>query len=301
MLTPAKATGLGVIAIGLWASLTATLRILSSELPALGALALIYSFGALLQLLLGGWPKLSTFPRTYLWLGAGLFVSYELCMSLSIGFAQSNEQAIEVSMLNYLWPALTVWLAVLSERRLGHIGLYIGIGLCLFGALLVVGRGDVSLLQMSTNLASNPLSYLLATSGAFLWAFYCILTRSLAQGKDGIVFFFVLVALVLWGQYAVSDEPALNLSMFSTKVGYVLASAAVAMGVGYAAWNKALLNANVTLLAILSYFIPIFSALIAAWQLQVSLSWPFWQGCLLISLGSLLCWWVTRAPQQGAD
>ncbi|MFM2478026.1 aromatic amino acid DMT transporter YddG [Celerinatantimonas sp. MCCC 1A17872] len=300
MLTPAKATGLGLIAIGLWACITAALRILSSSLPVLGALALIYSLGTILQLWLGGWPKLKSFPRLYLVIGAILFVSYELCMSLSVGFAISNQQAIEVSMLNYLWPALTVWFAILSEKRLGHVGLYIGIILCLFGELLVVGQGHISFAMLLSHLASNPFSYILATTGAVLWALYCVLTKHLAKGHDGIVFFFMLVALSLWIQYALSAEAAFSMAMFSPSLLGYLALAAVAMGGGYAAWNKALLNGNVTVLAIFSYFIPVFSALIAAWQLGVALSWPFWQGCLFISLGSVLCWWVTRGRREQA-
>lgn len=300
MLTPAKATGLGLVAIGLWACITAALRILSSSLPVLGSIALIYSLGTLLQFGLGGWPKLKKFPRSYLVIGAVLFVCYELCMSLSVGYATSDQQAIEVSMLNYLWPALTVWFALLSEKRIGHIGLYIGIALCLFGALLVVGQGQISWALLKAHLMSNPFSYILATIGAVLWALYCVLTKHLAKGHDGIVFFFALVAISLWIQYLLSDEPALSFSMFSAPLYGYLVLAAIAMGGGYAAWNKALLNGNVTLLAVFSYFIPVFSALVAAWQLGVALTWPFWQGCLLISIGSLVCWWVTRRRREQA-
>lgn len=292
MSTSQKATVLGMIAIGLWASLTALLRVVSNNLPVLGSMALIYTGGTLLQILLNGWPKLRQFPKGYLGGAAVLFVCYELCMSLSVGFAQTNQQAIEVSMLNYLWPALTVLFLVWSQRKVGHFGLYIGILLCLLGELMVVGQGKISLHGLLSHVYAAPLSYLLASTGAILWAVYCVLTKHYSKGHDGIVFFFSLVALSLWIQYALSDEPALALHWHI--IPYLI-SGMFAMGLGYAAWNKALLGANVTLLAILSYFIPVFSAAFAAWVLDVELSLAFWQGCLALSLGSLLCWWVTRA------
>jgi hypothetical protein len=39
-----------------------------------------------------------------------LFVTYEICLALALGYAATRHQAIEVGMVNYLWPSLTICL-----------------------------------------------------------------------------------------------------------------------------------------------------------------------------------------------
>lgn len=73
-----------------------------------------------------------------------------------------------------------------------------------------------------------------------------------------------------------------------------LVLAAAAMGFGYAAWNVGILHGNVTILAGASYFIPVFSAALAAIVLQTPLSMSFWQGAAMVCIGSVLCWLATR-------
>jgi drug/metabolite transporter (DMT)-like permease len=82
---------------------------------------------------------------------------------------------------------------------------------------------------------------------------------------------------------------ALSLRMLIT-----LAMAACAMGFGYAAWNVGILHGNVAILAGASYFIPVFSAALAAMLLQTPLSIAFWQGAFMVCGGSILCWLATR-------
>jgi drug/metabolite transporter (DMT)-like permease len=41
-------------------------------------------------------------------------------------------------------------------------------------------------------ISKNPVAYLLAFMAAILWSLYCVLTRKLAQGHNGVPLFFVL-------------------------------------------------------------------------------------------------------------
>jgi drug/metabolite transporter (DMT)-like permease len=59
-------------------------------------------------------------------------------------------------------------------------------------------------------------------------------------------------------------------------------------------WNVGILKGNLTLLATASYFTPVFSALLASAWLQVQPGWGFWQGVVLVTAGSLVCWGATR-------
>ncbi|MEN4912535.1 aromatic amino acid DMT transporter YddG [Erwinia amylovora] len=293
-----NATLIGLIAILLWSAIVGLIRSVSEGLGATGGAAMIYTLSALLLVLTVGFPRIKTFPRCYLFVGSLLFVSYELCLSLSLGYARSDNQAIEVGMVNYLWPSLTALLSVLITRQKFSLLIIPGILVSLTGICLVLaGDRTLSLAEIANNVASEPLSYGLALAGALIWAVYCVLTQKIARGSNGITLFFILTALVLWMKYCCAPQPEMA---FSVPVLVKLSLAAMAMAFGYAAWNTGILHGNVTVLATASYFIPVISALLAAFLLNSSLSVNFWQGAGMISIGSLLCWWSTRSKTQAA-
>lgn len=287
-----RATLFGLLAIVLWSSVVGLIRSVSEGLGPIGGAAMIYSVSAVFLLVALGVPKWRSFPRPYLIVGSLLFVSYEICLSLSLGYANTRLQAIEVGMINYLWPCFTVLMALAINGQKAKWWLLPGLLLSLFGiGWIMSGEGGWSPAQMLANVRSNPLSYALAFSGAVIWALYCNLTKKIAQGSNGVVLFIVLTALALWLKYAFSAESGMQ---FSAGVTVTLLCAGVAMGAGYAAWNVGILRGNMTLLATVSYFTPVLSAVFAALVLHTSLTASFWQGVAMVTLGSLICWRATR-------
>ncbi|EPH0541620.1 aromatic amino acid DMT transporter YddG [Serratia marcescens] len=287
-----RATLFGLLAIVLWSSVVGLIRSVSGGLGPIGGAAMIYSVSAVFLLVALGVPKWRSFPRPYLIVGSLLFVSYEICLSLSLGYANTRLQAIEVGMINYLWPCFTVLMALALNGQKAKWWLLPGLLLSLFGiGWIMSGEGGWSPAQMLANVRSNPLSYGLAFSGAVIWALYCNLTKKIAQGSNGVVLFIVLTALALWLKYAFSAESGMQ---FSAGVTVTLLCAGVAMGAGYAAWNVGILHGNMTLLATVSYFTPVLSAVFAALVLHTSLTVNFWQGVAMVTLGSLICWRATR-------
>ncbi|MDU4839583.1 MAG: aromatic amino acid DMT transporter YddG [Leclercia adecarboxylata] len=287
-----KATLIGLIAILLWSAIVGLIKSVSEGFGPVGGAALIYTCSAVLLLFTIGFPKIKRFPVSYLIIGSVLFVCYELCLSLSLGFTHSGRQAIEVGMVNYLWPSMTILLAVIVNRQKTSPLIIPGVILAIVGIGRVLGGdGGFSLAEMMNNVMANPLSYGLAFSGAVIWAIYCVVTQRIAQGNNGITLFFILTALTLWMKYLISPQPEFNLSWHAW---ISLLLAAMAMGFGYAAWNVGILHGNVTVLAAASYFIPIISAVLAAFMLDSHLTLAFWQGTAMVSLGSLICWWSTR-------
>ncbi|ASM16484.1 TPA: aromatic amino acid DMT transporter YddG [Serratia marcescens] len=287
-----RATLFGLLAIMLWSSVVGLIRSVSEGLGPIGGAAMIYSVSAVFLLLALGVPKWRSFPRPYLIVGSLLFVSYEICLSLSLGYANTRLQAIEVGMINYLWPCFTVLMALAINGQKAKWWLLPGLLLSLFGiGWIMSGEGGWSPAQMLANVRSNPLSYALAFSGAVIWALYCNLTKKIARGSNGVVLFIALTALALWLKYAFSAESGMQ---FSAGVTVTLLCAGVAMGAGYAAWNVGILHGNMTLLATVSYFTPVLSAVFAALVLHTSLTASFWQGVAMVTLGSLICWRATR-------
>lgn len=98
----------GCGAICLFSSVVALIRNVTEQLGPVGGAAMIYSVSAFILILTVGLPKLSSFSRKYLLIGGLLFVSYEMCLALSLGMANDRLQAVEMGLINYLWPCLTV-------------------------------------------------------------------------------------------------------------------------------------------------------------------------------------------------
>lgn len=198
-----QATLIGLTAIALWSSIVGLIRGVSESFGATGGAALIYTVASAMLLLTVGPTRISQLPRRYLWVGGVLFVAYELCLSLSLGYANDARQAIEVGMVNYLWPTFTLTAAILFNGQKSSALIFPGFALGVLGVCWVLG-GDQGLEAgaMLANVRSNPLSYGLAFVGALIWAAYCTVTARIAQGKNAVTLFFALTAASLWVKYA---------------------------------------------------------------------------------------------------
>ena len=86
-----KATLTGLAAIVLWSTMVGLIRGVSEGLGPVGGAAMIYTLSGLLLLATVGFPRLRQMPRAYLLAGSLLFVSYEICLALSLGFAQPDD------------------------------------------------------------------------------------------------------------------------------------------------------------------------------------------------------------------
>jgi len=291
-MTKNKATSIGLLAILLWSTMVGLIRGVSEGLGPVGGAAMIYSLSGLLLLFTVGFPDLRTFTRRYLLAGCLLFVSYEICLALSLGFAATRQQAIEVGMVNYLWPGLTVLFAILFNGQKTRWWIIPGLLLSLLGVSWVLGgENGLDLQEISANIASSPLSYILAFVGAFIWAAYCTVTAKYAKGKNGITLFVLLTGLSLWIHYFLSPQPPL---VWSWPVAIKLVACALSLGIAYAAWNIGILHGSVSLLAVGSYFTPVLSSALASFLLSAPLSWSFWQGACMVCAGSLICFMATR-------
>lgn len=287
-----RATLIGLLAVLLWSTMVGFIRAVSEGLGPVGGAAMIYTLSGLLLIVTVGLPDLRRFSPRYLLAGSVLFVSYELCLALSLGFAATRQQAIEVGMVNYLWPSLTILCAILFNGQKSNFWVVPGLLLAILGVSWVLGgESGLNIADIKQNIISSPLSYALAFAGAFIWAIYCTVTTKYAKGANGITLFVLLTAATLWVKFALSPQPPMT---FTLAVTVKLVMTAIALGFGYASWNIGILHGNVTVLAAASYFTPVLSSALAAVVLNAPLSFAFWQGALMVCGGSLLCWWSTR-------
>ncbi|MFZ4288785.1 aromatic amino acid DMT transporter YddG [Variovorax sp. HJSM1_2] len=293
-----SATLKGLVAVLLWSTTVGLIRSISELLGPIGGAAMIFSVGGILAALALGVPRPASFNRIYLFVGGALFITYEIFLALSLGLATNRTQVLELGMLNYMWPCLTIVLAVMLKQQKANWAMFPGALLSFLGLVWVMkGDGDWSPAALLANLQNNPLAYGLAATAAILWAAYSVLTKRFGEGKSGVPLFLLGTALILWLLYAISPEPALRFTF--SGVAQVVVMGAF-MATAYSAWNYGIQKGNLTLLAVASYFTPVLSILLASVWLSTAPSASFWQGVAMVSIGSVVCWWSTRAHSRHA-
>ncbi|MFR3707429.1 MAG: hypothetical protein ACLTXH_06635 [Enterobacter hormaechei] len=101
-----RATLTGLAAILLWSTMVGLIRSVSEGLGPVGGAAMIYTVSGLLCLVTVGFPDLRRFSTRYLLAGSILFVSYEMCLALSLLPRRARRQ-LRWAWSIYLWPSLT--------------------------------------------------------------------------------------------------------------------------------------------------------------------------------------------------
>ena len=288
------ATLIGFSAILQWSAIVGLLKKISFSIGPDLAVTLMYTFSTIILLLFFRIPNLKQIPKAYLIFATLLFVIYELCFSYAIALAQTAQQAIEISLVNYLWPSLTIAILIVFKELKFNIFVIFGLIVSLSGIVLIqTGKGEFNWASIVHNIQLNPVSYILSFSGAILWALYCVITKKYSQGHNPISLFFLVITIVLWSKMlllqGVPDFPEVenNILVYMFLVSTVMA-------LGYAAWNIGIIKGNITILVTLSYFSPIFSSLISMFILDTSLNVAFWHGAILVTLGSFICWISTN-------
>ncbi len=289
-------TALGLSAILLWSATIALARSLSEEIGPLTAGAAVYlAAGAIL----GGhllatersFRRLREIPRIHLFGCGALFLVYTGALFLGLGLAGNRHQAIEVGLLNYLWPALTLLFSLLLLGKKAGPGLAPATLVALLGVFLVLTPGtSVSWGSFLANLQSNPAAYGLGLIAAVSWALYSNLTRRWGRsggGGTGAVPLFTLgtgAGFLLVRLFR--PEPG----AWGPKVAGEVALLALGTALAYVFWDLAMRRGDMVLVASCSYLTPFFSTLVSCIYLGVAPGAGVWLGCLLIVAGSFWSW-----------
>lgn len=184
-----KATGLGLIAILLWA-LLALLTVGSAPVPPFQLNAICFAIAAAIGIvwtkITGGMPRLRRVPpAVYVFGTLGLFGYHALYFS-----ALRLAPPAEAGLIAYLWPLLIVLFSgLLPGERLGaaHI---LGAVLGFSGAALLIGKG----VMLSRE---GMAGYGLALLCALTWSGYSVLSRRLGAVPTDSVAVFCAASAVL--------------------------------------------------------------------------------------------------------
>ena len=209
---------------------------------------------------------------------AGLISAYHLLYFTSFSFAP----ALHVSLINYLWPALLILLGNLffglKSGWTGYAGAVLG-----FVGITVLLFGDVS----TTYDITSTFGYVLALSGAILWALYSNFRRT--NQSDPLTSMTVIcfmssivcLATMLVGNHNISLP---NLSESTTIILLGIGPA----GGAFFLWDIGMKRGNTAALAIFGYSAPLLSTLLMVWFGFGEAKWNVALAAILIAAGGVV-------------
>lgn len=289
-----SATLAGLGAILFWSATVFVCRILTESLgPMTGAAAVHLLAGtvscAWLVSRRSARAKVLRLPLRYLLGCGGLYLLYILCFYGAIGLAAGRKQVLEVGVINYLWPGLTLVLSVPLLRKHARPGLLLGVVVAFAGVVLVAWPADrLSVAAFAENVRANVWPYLLALMCAVLWALYSVLTRRWGGRTDGggVPLFILATGLVTGAVALACGEQA---KWTPTVIGAVAFTAIFPCLLGYFFWDLAMRRGHITVVASAAYAAPLLSTAIGSVGLGVIPPASLWVACGLIVGGAVLC------------
>ena len=289
--TVAGATLIGLIAPVMWGASVSLIRTIAENFGIAQGQFLLYIVAATALFFIVGVPKFDRIPWQYKTIGLATANLSSICFCLSLYFSDGGTQTMEVGMVNYLWPTITIVFAILFNGQKARWWIAPGAVLSFCGIYWILGNGQVAIDSFVEHIKLNPVSYILALGSALTWSAFSSMTRAWSKGENlsTVVFFFDILIFGSFWAMGVGGSPEITLfGVLNVVLG------GLAMGFAYAAWTHGMSYGNITVLAIASYFTPVLSCLFASVWIGAELTLSFWQGVAMVVTGSLLCWHATK-------
>jgi len=276
----ARATVIGLTAIGMWSAL-AVLTLWSAPVPPFLLNALCFGIGGTLGVIwVATGPGLAVLrgirAPVYLFGTMGLFGYHALYFS-----ALRLAPVAETGLIAYLWPLFIVLLSgLLPGERLGRLHV-LGATLAFGGAALIVARGGGAV-----NVQALP-GLGLAFVGALTWAVYSVASRRFGTVPTAAVTVYCLASAVLSLLVHLVAETTVS------PVGAAVWLAVVALGLGpvglaFFTWDIGMKRGDIQLLGVAAYAAPLVStlALVLAGRAEATVTLAL--SALLIAGGAAL-------------
>ena len=261
-------------AIGLWACLAA-LGVSLSHVPPFLLTGTALMIGSVLA-----WPFVLREPRQWRvaprTLGLGVVTLFGFHFFLFIGLRLAP--AVEVNLVNYLWPLLIVVLAPLYLPGFKLRGVHVAAALVGFaGAAMAIlgGQSGAETPALGKPSAGAAWGYALALCSAFLWANYSLQTKRMEHNGTGFptaaigLFGLVSGALSLVCHWLL--EPSVTLS---ARDWLLLAAMGLGpLGAAFFLWDKALKLGDARHIGLLSYLTPLASTVLLMTVTGRGLTW----------------------------
>ncbi|WP_114972282.1 DMT family transporter [Rhodoferax ferrireducens] len=284
-----KANLYALAAIALWASLAA-LGLSLRQLPPFLLTGIALMIGSTLA-----WPSVWKDPAQWKispgTLGLGVFTLFGFHFLLFIALRLAP--AVEVNLVNYLWPLFIVVLAPLylpgvALRRVHGLAALMGF----VGAALAIlgGRETAVTSPTGSPWGAAGLGYLLALGSALIWANYSLQTKRaelMGQGfPTAAIGLFGLVSGLLSLMCHWVLEPSVHLGSHEWLLLALMGLGP--LGAAFFLWDKALKQGDMRHIGILSYLTPLGSTVLLMLVTSRALSWSIALAAFMIIGAALL-------------
>ncbi len=208
-------------------------------------------------------------------------------INLAVGLAKTHQEIIEIGLLNYLWPSLTIVFSIILFKFKFRYWVVLGIVIASAGIFLTSTHGgDISFVEAINNLMGDWFPYTCALLAAVVWALYSNYSKLFGGESEAIPLFLIATGLCfLVVRFFVSETSiwdvqsllgVLYMSIFPTFLGYLF-------------WDKAMKKGDIVLVASLSYLTPVLSTIFSIFYLELQSNMLIWIGCGLVVVGSVIC------------
>jgi drug/metabolite transporter (DMT)-like permease len=286
---------LGLIALFFWATSVAFTRTLTETLGPIALVAVSFSGGGLILSVMEliRYRKIRALAPPswkYLLFCGIFFLGYTLGYVPALALAKDRQVALQLGVVNYLWPGLIVLGSVfILKYRPRWIYLIPGIIIAFFGIFICMA-GEISLDSFLKAMRENTLAFALMAGSAVCWALYsnCAHKYSPKNGASGVPLFQLATGLIFFIlQMAGGAKAVWTTAIIGPLVYYMVFVTAL----GYLLWDFAMQKGKVVLLGIASYLLPLVSTLFAGWYFHEPVGWSLLAGAVLVMLGAVLSRW----------
>ena len=292
MNTENKHTIYGIIAILLWSTTIASFRGNAEDVGIFTAGAYVCLIGGFFGLLFEFFKNkkfnnIFQLPLKYLVICGYLFIQYVIFFYLAIGISNNYNDVQKVTIINYLWPSLTLVFSIFILKKKTKPIIIIGILLAFSGVLFSIIGEQWSLLSAKSD--QNYFAYSLALIASISWALYSNLVKKYAENAqgNGVHLFFIISGLILLGLKFTNHEATIQWT--PVIIAKLLYTAILPGMLASVLWDFSMRKGNMTLIVSLAYFIPLISTVITSLYFQINIGVIIWISCLLIICGAYIC------------
>lgn len=272
------ATLVGALAILLWSSL-ALMTVATANLPPFQILSISFALGGASIWLLS-WRagrELRDFrqPWPAFALAVGALFGYHALYFIAFRHAP----AIEVNLVNYLWPLLIVVFAALVPGSRPRPAQFAGTALGLCGVVIMLARGhDI------VSLGESWRGYAAALGAALTWSIYSVANRRFRAVPGSALGGACLAVALLAGLVHLSCETTVVPRGSQWMVLGLMGLGPV--GIAFRLWDTATKHGDLAVLGTLSYAAPMISTLLLLLGGDAEAHWSQAMAVLLLMLGA---------------
>ena len=244
------------------------------------------------QIKRSGLKSYAAAPLKY-WLICGpIYVIYKLTTGVAVGIAATREQVVTSGLLRLMWPMMTLAVAVVMFRKENRTSKWFIPSILLSIAGILVANTDVENFSVLNTLRIMFVDAfwpsLLSIISSIAWGLYSNLNRKIVGDADydAVGLFMIVTGLLSYGATLFVVEPQV---LAWRQFGELFYMVVLSSFLGTLFWNLSMQKGDHMLVILVSNFMPVFSTVLSAVLLGVTLTWPMVVGSFMVVAGTIFC------------